>query len=101
MEKNFCPISRSFWSATRPRIAFRSNAVTSESGARTPRTPKALRAKAFFDWYEFVWFVGNKILSIHETEAFRLHAVVQDAELRAVQSRHERRGSISSARVAG
>ena len=29
----------------------------------------------------------------HETQAFRLHALVQDAEPRAVQSRNERRGA--------
>ena len=37
---------------------------------------------------------------IYETQAFRLHAVVEDAEPRAIQSRDERRGAISSLRVA-
>jgi hypothetical protein len=35
-------------------IAFCFNAAMGESDARSPRTPKALRANAFVDPYEFV-----------------------------------------------
>jgi hypothetical protein len=37
--------SRSYWSATRPRVALAEPGAETESGAKTPRTPKALRAK--------------------------------------------------------
>src|SRR5437762_2456646 len=39
-------IPRSFWSATAPSRRFWGHRVRSKSGAKTPRTPKALRAKS-------------------------------------------------------
>jgi hypothetical protein len=46
---------------------------------------KSTSRKSFFDSYQFVSFVGNKIFrKQYETQAFRLHALVQDAEPRAI-----------------
>ena len=72
MVKSFCFISPSFRSATRPRVALDPTQRQMKSGARTPRTPKALRAKAFFNSCQFVSFVGDRIfLKQYETQAFR------------------------------
>jgi hypothetical protein len=43
--KEFWSMLRSFGSATRPRVALHPNQRSPKNGARTPRTPKALRAK--------------------------------------------------------
>jgi hypothetical protein len=43
--KRSLSFSRSFRSATRSRVALAQRVMRSESGAKTPRTPKALRAK--------------------------------------------------------
>jgi hypothetical protein len=47
------------------------NAALGEKRCEDARTQKALRAKAFFDSYQFVSFVGNKIFrKQYETQAF-------------------------------
>jgi hypothetical protein len=49
--------SGTFWSAMRPRVALAEPRVETESGAKTPRTPKALRAKCG-------WLLAIVMLSI-------------------------------------
>jgi hypothetical protein len=72
------------WSATRPRVAFGSNAAMGEKRCEAAPPSEGTSCESVCRWYEFASFVGNKILSIHEAQAVRLHALVQDAEPCAV-----------------